>query len=74
MGQISTGPYGFLALHLACFNGHLSAVQILLEKGSDINSLSKAGCLPFQLACARGHLLVAQMLFDLGADITDLVH
>ena len=35
------GDYGFHPLGLACFFGHVDAARLLLERGADVNALSR---------------------------------
>merc|ERR1711879_336644 len=58
--------YGYTALHNACFNGHLTIVRALLERGAEVTSVSNelavvkeigshALMLPAETALKRGH-------------------
>ncbi|CAF1388104.1 unnamed protein product [Didymodactylos carnosus] len=40
-------PNGSTALHVACYNGHIEIVQLLLEANSDRSIMNKYKCLPF---------------------------
>lgn len=35
---------GYTSLHYAARNGHLEVCKFLLEKGADINAVTKSGC------------------------------
>lgn len=44
--------------------------RYLLDKGADINSVTKRNVTPFGECCRNGHLETAKMLHEAGADIT----
>ena len=43
-------------------------VEMLLEKGADVNARSEAGWSPLCLAARNGNLDIVKMLVDAGAD------
>lgn len=54
---------GMSLLHLACQQGHLDFVRILLAKeGININQASSSGVTPLYMACYNGHLDIVQEL------------
>ena len=57
------------ALHLALREGHKETVQLLLEKGIDINQTNKIGWNALHLASSEGHLEVVKLLIEKGIDI-----
>ena len=57
-------------LHSAAFVGKVEVVNLLLEKGADVNARAKDGATPLHLAVKRGHVLAAKLLFTKGANLT----
>lgn len=62
--------FGWSALHLAAFSGVPGAVQLLLDRGAEINARarSKFKNTPLQAALLAGQLATARLLLDRGAD------
>ena len=54
---------GFAPLHVACENGHVEIVKLLLQEGANKNQISKEGSTPLSLACKFGHREVVSVLF-----------
>lgn len=68
INQIDT--YRATPLWLAAQNGHLEIVQLLIEKGADINAVVDDNHrTALMLAAQNGHLEVLQLLIEKGADI-----
>jgi len=57
------------ALVSACANGHVSAVQLLLELGVPATSVSADGTTALMQACLAGHREVASILIEHGAEV-----
>ena len=65
-------PDGFTPLHLAAFFGHADAVELLLERGADVNALARNAELqvaPLHSAASGGHAEIVKMLVEQGADV-----
>lgn len=63
-------PYEHTLLHVAARNGHLAAVELLLERGLDANAREKGdNTYPMHWAAAGGHPDVVQRLADAGGDV-----
>jgi ankyrin repeat protein len=62
--------FGWSGLHLAAFSGVPGAVQLLLERGVEINARarSKFKNTPLQTALLTGQLATAKLLLERGAD------
>lgn len=65
---------GTAAVHLAAEHGHTSMLQVMIEKGVDINlsqdEPGEAGTTALHCACANGHADVVKLLISAGADDT----
>ncbi|KAF7818661.1 BRCA1-associated RING domain protein 1 [Senna tora] len=59
---------GDTALHLTCLYGHLSCVQLLLERGANLESQDEEGAIPLHDACAGGFASIVQLLFNRAND------
>jgi ankyrin repeat protein len=62
-------PKEMTGLHLAVYFGVKAIVQLLLEKGIDVNSKASDGQTPLHYASQRGHVEVVQLLLEKGADV-----
>jgi ankyrin repeat protein len=62
---------GFTPLHLASFFGHDDAVELLLERGADVNAVSRnpMRVMPLHSAVAGKHSGIARRLVAAGADV-----
>ena len=62
---------GYSALSVACFNGKLQTVKLLLKYGADINLIDQTNdSTPFYEATFSKNLELIQFLMDQGADIS----
>ena len=63
-------PYEWTLLHTAAQNGRLSTVNLLLERGLDVNSREKGdNTVPLHWAAAAGHVDVVRRLVEAGSDV-----
>ena len=63
-------PYEHTLLHLAAFGGYLAAVDLLLQRGLDVNAREKGdNTYAMHWAAAAGHLEVVRRLADAGGDV-----
>ena len=67
--EISTkSKYGF-ALQVAAFHGREAIVQLLLDKGADVNAQGGRFGNALQAASHRGYVAIVQLLLDKGAEM-----
>ncbi len=63
-----TDIFGFTPLHTAALYGNTQVVQLLIEKGLDINARTRDGKTPYNLALERKKDETADYLKSIGAD------
>ncbi|ETW04248.1 hypothetical protein H310_04577 [Aphanomyces invadans] len=62
---------GVTALHRACEGGNLDTIELLLDRGADINARSTWGWYsPLHVACRYGQEATVKYLLSRGADWT----
>jgi ankyrin repeat protein len=61
--------HGNTALVLACSNGHLRCVEMLLNAKANIDATDLDDSTPLMIACREGHLPVANALIEARADL-----
>ena len=54
--------YGWTPLFIACVDGHMGLVKLLLSKGADTTKMDQSGWSPQEHAALRGHLRIAKYL------------
>ena len=62
------GPNDWTALHLACNRARYIAVEVLVNKGADVNAVTACdgGWTPLMEACASGHKEIVEFLLAWG--------
>ena len=61
--------FGMTALHIACSKGHKEIVELLLEKGSDIEAREETGRTSLHTASFRGQMGIVEFLLEKGANV-----
>ncbi|XP_050228049.1 uncharacterized protein LOC126677460 [Mercurialis annua] len=60
---------GDTALHLACLYGYLPCVQLLIERGANLEAKDEDGAIPLHDACAGGFMQIVQLLLNSANDL-----
>jgi len=60
---------GEAPFHIACREGQVEVVRLLLDRGADIEAMTFAGSTSLYVACGNNMLEVARLLFDRGAGL-----
>ena len=60
--ELAEKTYGWTPLFIACVDGHLNLVKLLLSNGADITKPDLSGWSPQEHAALRGHLEIAKFL------------
>jgi len=60
---------GLTPLHRAAYYGLKEIVELLLDKGADVNAKEEVGWTPLHYAAAMSHKAIAELLLDKGADV-----
>ncbi|KAF6778441.1 hypothetical protein AHF37_02090 [Paragonimus kellicotti] len=55
-------------LHFAAGYGHRDVVELLLERGADVNARDDGGLVPLHNACSFGHVDVVHLMLRAGSD------
>ena len=63
------GEDGDTALRMAAYNGHMNCVEMLLNRGIDINSKNNKGYTSLHWAAQKGHINIVEILLNRGIDI-----
>ncbi|XP_042859085.1 ankyrin repeat domain-containing protein 42-like [Penaeus japonicus] len=58
-----------MAMHLAAWNGHMAALEVLREGGADVDAADDGGDTPLHKATLRGHLYTMFTLMNFGASM-----
>ena len=71
LGSIISGDAsGYNALTIACQNGHIEIVELILQRPVDLNAMQDNGLTPLMAACnaENDNLEIVQLLLEAGAD------
>ena len=49
-------------LHAAALTGQTEAVELLIDKGADLNAENENGVTPLQMAAQQGHPAIVELL------------
>mmetsp|Transcript_11590 Transcript_11590/g.19864 ORF Transcript_11590/g.19864 Transcript_11590/m.19864 type:complete len:246 (-) Transcript_11590:244-981(-) len=60
---------GETPLHIACRNGNVRLVCLLLDRGAKVDLKDTAGNTPFHLSCCRQEMDIAKLLLRRGAEL-----
>jgi len=55
---------GRTSFHIACLNGHIEIVKLLLNNRIDINKADDDGWTPFHSACSNGYIEILKLLLN----------
>ena len=72
LGKLShdeADEHGRTPLWKACYEGHVDAARLLLEKGAEVDKANEWGGTPLYAACWKGHVDAARLLLDKGAEV-----
>jgi ankyrin repeat protein len=58
-----------LGMHWATGGDHKKMVELLIDKGADVNARDESGWTPLHYAAFNGHKDVAELLIAKGADV-----
>lgn len=67
----STAWNGVTPIHYAIDFGDIGLVNLLLERGADVNMKSESGLTPLHLCASRNQLDIAKVLLEKGAKVND---
>jgi len=59
-------------LYEACVRGHVEMVQVLIDRGANVNTPGKhwqVDSTPLHIACGHGHTDIARLLLECGAEV-----
>lgn len=56
-------------LHIACDNGNITIIELLLRHGSPIDASGRHGWRPIHVACMRGHVKAVEILVKQSASL-----
>ena len=61
--------FGFSPLHRVCQRGKKECVELLIDKGADINAQNNFGWTPLHIAARNGQKDIVELLIANGADV-----
>lgn len=63
--EIAERTYGWTPLFIACVDGHLPIVELLIAAGAEVNKTDNSGWRPIEHAALRGHMDVVERLTEI---------
>lgn len=66
--ELCEKTYGWTPLFIACVDGHLPIVELLIENGADLERVDTSGWNAKEHAALRGHIAIAQRLASVMPD------
>ena len=60
--ELTENSFSWTPLHVACVDGHLSIVELLITAGAELNRFDASGWTAREHAALRGHMSIAQRL------------
>ena len=60
---------GYYPIHIAALNNHPPVIDLLVERGANVDSMCDNKCTPMHLAAKKGHSKVIYALFHHGASL-----
>jgi len=70
--ELTEKTFSWTPLHVACVDGHLSVVELLITAGADVNRLDASGWTAREHAALRGHMDIARRLADPDLDTASI--
>lgn len=62
--ELTESSFSWTPLHVACVDGHLDIVELLVAAGAEVNKADASGWTAREHAALRGHLVIAAQLLD----------
>jgi glycerophosphodiester phosphodiesterase len=62
--ELTEKNFAWTPLHIACVDGQLSIVELLIEAGADLKKLDASGWTSKEHAALRGHMVIAERLAE----------
>ena len=63
--ELFEATFGWTPLFLACVEGHMNVVQLLINSHADLNKVDTSGWMAKEHACLRGHMDIVRALAEL---------
>jgi glycerophosphodiester phosphodiesterase len=67
--ELAENSFSWTPLHVACVDGHLSIVELLIAAGAEINKLDASGWTAREHAALRGHISIAERLAEASLEV-----
>jgi glycerophosphodiester phosphodiesterase len=68
--ELTENSFAWTPLHVACVDGHLPIVELLIAAGADLNRPDASGWRPREHAALRGHLVIAETIAEASLENT----